>query len=85
MTFGYFRPGRHGRLKRIESHYPGPRELRVGGGRTIMTTWEDRYEMLLAAIRGADSPMLDAVRTGAGEPDSEEFAQLLRAIEGGPV
>jgi hypothetical protein len=73
------------RLDRLESRFPRPRKLNVGGGRTIVTTVEDRYEMLLSAMSDGDHPMLDAVRSGAGEPDSDEFARLLRALEGGPV
>jgi hypothetical protein len=39
--------------------------------------------MFLAALGDGDHPLLDAVRAGEGEPDSDEFAQLLRALEGG--
>ena len=70
------------RLDRLKSRFPGPRELNVGGGRTILTTSENRYAMLLAALAGSDHPMLDAVRAGAGEQDVDEFAQLLLSITG---
>ena len=70
------------RLDRLESRFPGPQELNVGGGRKIFTTMEDRYLMLLAAMGDGDRPMLDAVRAGAGEPDSDDFAKLLCAMIG---
>jgi hypothetical protein len=70
------------RLGRIEEQLPRPRELNVGGGRKIVTTWEDRYAMLLSAMGDGDHPMLDAVRAGARESDSDEFAQLLLAMFG---
>ena len=68
------------RVERIEGWLPRPRELNVGEGRTIVTTMEDRLAMLLAAINGDDHPMLDAVRSGTGAPDSDEFARLLQAL-----
>jgi hypothetical protein len=74
---------RLGRLDRLKSRFPGPRELNVGGGRKILTTPEDRHAMLLAAMAGGDHPMLDAVRAGAREPDADEFAQLIWAMIGG--
>jgi hypothetical protein len=70
------------RLDRLKSRFPGPRVLHVGGGRTIATTSEDRHAMLLAAMGDGDHPMLDVVRAGAGEVDSDEFAQLLWAMIG---
>jgi hypothetical protein len=38
--------------------------------------------MLLSALARDDHPMLDAVRIGAGEPDVDEFAQLLLSVAG---
>jgi hypothetical protein len=70
------------RLDRLKSRFPGPRELNVGGGRTIITTSEDRHAMLVAALAEDDHPLLDAVRAGAREPEIDRFAQLLWAIIG---
>jgi hypothetical protein len=70
------------RLDRLKSRFPGPRVLHVGGGRTIVTTSEDRYAMLLAAMGDGDHPSLNAVRAGTGEPDVDEFAQLLQSMVG---
>jgi hypothetical protein len=83
MTFGFFRPGRRGRLERIEERVGRPAELRVGGGRTVVLKPLDRFEALRAAIRGEDHPLLDAVRAGAGEEVRDELAELLGAFEGG--
>jgi hypothetical protein len=83
MTWGIFRPGRHGRLRRIEERVGRPQELRVGGGRAIVLSPLDRCEMLTAAIRQEDHPLLDAVRSGAGEEERDELAELLGAFEGG--
>ena len=83
MTWGYFRPGRHGRLSRIEERVGRPKELRVGGGRTVVLKPLDGFEVLRAAIRGEDHPLLDAVRAGSGEGDRDVMAELLGAFEGG--
>ena len=73
---------RHNRPERLEVRYPGPRELDIGDGKKILTTVEDRFEMLISAIRGEDHPMLDAVRSGKGNPTPDPFTRLLRALEG---
>lgn len=57
-------------------------ELDIGDGKKILTTVEDRFEMLISAIRGEDHPMLDAVRSGKGNPTPDPFTRLLRALKG---
>ena len=45
--------GRHGRLGRVKKKLPGAAsKIRIGGGRTITATPQDRYEMFLSALGG---------------------------------
>lgn len=64
MTFR----GRWSRLKVLEGRVRGAETVEVGGGRRLAMTPAERYETLIDALGGFDSPFVQAIRSGTGPP-----------------
>ena len=75
-------PGARSRLGTLEGKVRGAEPVEVGGGRRIMLTPLERYETLIDAMGGFDSPTIEAIRSGQGQPDAGRFANLIHAFIG---
>jgi hypothetical protein len=73
--------GRRSRLRVLEARVKGAEPIEVGGGRRIVLTPTERYETLIDALAGEDTPAIQAIRSGTGKPDRGEYADLIQALD----
>jgi hypothetical protein len=76
--------GKHVRLKRIEKETTRATELSIGGGRSIVVTPEDRYEMFRSALGDGDHPLLCSIRSSEDVSTADPFARFLMALDSDP-
>jgi hypothetical protein len=73
--------GRRSRLRVLEARVKGAKPIEVGGGRRIVLTPAERYETLIDALAGEDTPAIQAIRSGRGKPDRDQYADLIQALD----
>jgi hypothetical protein len=73
--------GRRSRLRGLEARVKGAEPIEVGGGRRIVLTPAERYETLIDALAGEDTPAIQAIRSGRDKPDRSEYADLIQALD----
>jgi hypothetical protein len=72
--------GRRSRLRVLEGRVRGAEPVEVGGGRRIVMTPAERYETLIDALAGDDTPTIQAIRSGTGEPGRDRYADLIQNL-----
>src|SRR5215218_5150239 len=72
---------RRSRLKVLRSRVRGTDRVEIGEGRSIKMTPQERYDTLIDALAGSDTPTIQAIRSGAGSDDIGEYASLINAFD----
>ena len=70
----------HSRIRRLRAQVKGIEEINVGGGRTVLASPQERYNALIDALAGSPNPLLEAIRSGEGDPTIGKFANLILAL-----
>jgi len=69
------------RLRVIEARNRGAEPVEIGGGRRLRLSSDQKHETLLDAVGGFETPTIEAIRCGRGEPDAGRFAQMIAAFD----